>query len=499
MKLRIIIFLSYLLFLSTSSIAQKAAPSPYGVLPSFRQLKWHEMETYAFVHFTTNTFTGKEWGYGDEDPAVFNPTAFDPDQIVLSLKSAGMKGLILTCKHHDGFCMWPTKTTEHNISKSPWRNGKGDMVKEFSAACRRNGLKFGVYLSPWDRNSKYYGSPDYVNIYRAQYTELLTQYGPVFETWHDGANGGDGYYGGAKEMRKIDAANYYGWDSTWKMERKLQPDANIMSDIGWDIRWVGTEAGYSGDPCWHTYTPHGLSEGVKPGPGLVKSEEGLNGHRDGKYWIPAEVDFSIRPGWFFHEQENSKVKTGKQLLDHYFASVGHGASMLLNVPPDKRGRIHSIDSASLAEFGHLINQLYATDHAKDAVAMASNVRGSYKIFGADKVLDKDRYSYWATDDTVRSAELTLQLKTKKLFNVIRLRGNIKLGQRIDDWAVDTWQGGAWKEYAKGTAIGACRLVRGKAVYADKVRIRITKAAASICLSEVGIFSEANLQGMAESR
>ncbi len=464
-------------------------PAPYGVLPSARQLKWQEMETYAFVHFTINTFTGKEWGYGDEDPALFNPSQFDANQIVQSFKSAGLTGLILTAKHHDGFCLWPTKTTDHNITKSPWKNGKGDMVKEFADACKKYGLKFGVYLSPWDRNNKHYGTYEYVKIYREQYKELLTQYGPIFETWHDGANGGDGYYGGARETRKIDRTTYYGWDTTWALERSLQPDAVIMSDVGWDVRWVGTEAGYSGDPCWHTYTPHPIREGTRPGPGEVLDKEGLNGHRNGEFWMPAETNFSIRPGWFFHEEENSKVKTASQLLHHYFVSVGHGTTMLLNVPPDKRGIVHEIDKASLEGFGKLLNEMYAVNHAQGAKATASNVRGKHKEYAAANVLDDDRYSYWGTDDEVTTGELIVELKGKKEFNVIRLRENIKLGQRIDDWAVDTWQDGQWKQYAKGTAIGASRLIRGEFITSDKIRVRITKAAASICLSEVSIFTE----------
>ncbi len=477
------------LFLFFSCAPSVSPPAPYGVLPSERQVKWQEMETYAFVHFTINTFTGKEWGYGDEDPALFNPSSFDASQIVQSFQAAGLTGLILTAKHHDGFCLWPTKTTDHNITKSPWKNGKGDMVKEFADACKKYGLKFGVYLSPWDRNNKHYGTYEYVKIYREQYTELLTQYGPVFETWHDGANGGDGYYGGARETRKIDRTTYYGWDTTWAMERALQPDAVIMSDVGWDVRWVGTEAGYSGDPCWHTYTPHPVREGTKPGPGEVMDKEGLNGHRNGEFWMPAETNFSIRPGWFFHEEENSKVKTASQLLHHYFVSVGHGTTMLLNVPPDKRGLVHETDAASLEGFGKLLKAMYAVNHAAGAKTTASNVRGKDKAYAAAHVLDDDRYTYWGTDDAVTTGELILELKGEKEFNVIRLRENIKLGQRIDDWAVDIWEDGVWKEYAKGTAIGVTRLIRGSYVTTDKIRVRITKAAASICLSEVSIFTE----------
>lgn len=466
------------------------APAPYGALPNDAQLKWHEMDMYAFVHFTVNTFTNKEWGYGDEDPKLFNPTAFDADQIVRSVKAAGLTGLILTCKHHDGFCLWPTKTTEHNISQSPWKGGKGDMVKEFSDACKKQGLKFGVYLSPWDRNNKYYGAPEYVNIYREQYRELLTQYGPVFETWHDGANGGDGYYDGARETRKIDRHTYYDWPLTWKMEKELQPGAVVMSDIGPDVRWVGTETGFAGDPCWATYTPHGDKEYNNPAPGQSLYEESLNGTRNGKYWMPAETNYSIRPGWFYHQSEDNQVKTPQQLMDHYFASVGLGTTMLLNVPPDKRGLVHETDVSSLKEFGELLREMYAINYADGATVKADDVRNLTKEYAPENVLDKDPYTYWGTKDNVTTGTLELDLKGNRTFNVIRLRENIKLGQRIEEWAVDVWESGKWVTVQKGAAIGRCRLVRSKRLLTtDKVRIRITKGDASICLSEVALFKE----------
>lgn len=467
-----------------------APPAPYGALPNEAQLRWHEMDMYAFVHFTVNTFTNKEWGYGDEDPAIFNPTAFDADQIVSAIKSAGLTGLILTCKHHDGFCLWPTKTTEHNISHSPWKNGKGDMVKEFADACKKQGLKFGVYLSPWDRNNKNYGTQEYVNIYREQYRELLTQYGPVFETWHDGANGGDGYYDGARETRKIDRSTYYNWPVTWQMEKDLQPGAVVMSDVGPDVRWVGTESGFAGDPCWATYTPHGENGNSNPAPGLSKYEEGLNGTRNGKFWIPAETNFSIRPGWFYHKSEDNQVKTPQQLMDHYFASVGVGTSMLLNVPPDKRGLVNEIDAASLKEFGGLLEEMYAVNYAEGATVKADDIRNTGKEYAPENVLDNDPYTYWGTKDNVTASSIELDLKTTSTFNVIRLRENIKLGQRIDDWAVDIWESGKWVTVQKGTAIGRCRLIRSNELLTtSKVRVRITKGAASICLSDIALFKE----------
>lgn len=484
--------LTLLLVAVASLMAGKVLPpKPYGALPSAGQVKWHEMEMYAFVHFSLNTFTNKEWGYGDEDPALFNPTDFDADAIAKIVKSAGLKGIVFTCKHHDGFCLWPTKTTDHNISKSPWKNGKGDMVKEFSDACKRNGLKFGVYLSPWDRNNKDYGKPEYIDIYREQFRELLTNYGPVFESWHDGANGGDGYYGGTRSERYIDKTTYYDWDNTWKILGQLHPNAVIFSDIGPGCRWVGNERGYAKDPCWSTITFEPKEPNQKLSPGIaIKNLE--TGTHNGTQWVPAEVDFSIRPGWFWHEKENNKVKTSNQLLDHYFWSVGRGANMILNIPPDKRGRVYEKDAESLKGFGQLVDQLFAINHAEGAKVIASNVRGKSPQYAASKVLDKSRYSYWSTDDHVKNADLTLQLKGNKTFNVIRLRENIQLGHRVTKWAVDVMQNGEWKEYAAGEVIGSCRLIRGKKVTTNQVRLRIIDADACPCIGEFGLYAEVQL-------
>lgn len=479
----VFLFLGLILVLGVAlPLAAVKPPKPYGAIPSERQLRWHELETYGFVHFTTNTFTDKEWGYGDEDPKIFNPTDFSADQIVTTLKAGGLKGLILTAKHHDGFCLWPTKTTDHNISRSPWRNGKGDVVKELADACRRHGMKFGVYLSPWDRNNAHYGKPEYVEIYRQQLRELMTNYGELFEVWHDGANGGDGFYGGARERRKIDKTNYYDWPATWNLVRQLQPNAVVFSDAGPDIRWVGNEKGIAGDPCWTTIN------GEKIYPGQEGIEKQLNsGDRGGSVWRPAECDVSIRPGWFWHENQNDKVKQLQQLKDLYFASVGRGASFLLNVPPDRRGRIHENDAKSLQQFGDWLRQTYAVNLAKGAKAKASNVRGNDKQFAAEKVLDADCFSYWGTDDQVTTAELELELGAEKTFDVVRVRENIRLGHRIDEFAVDVWTEGHWSEFGKATGVGAQRLLRGQKVTTRKVRLRVVKASASLGVSEVGLF------------
>jgi len=468
-----------------AAAADVKPPAPYGALPSPRQLRWHEMEFYGFLHFTVNTFTDREWGNGDEDPNLFNPSAFDADAIMEALKAGGMTGAILTCKHHDGFCLWPTRTTEHSVRNSSWRGGKGDVVKELSEAALRHALKFGVYLSPWDRNHPQYGKPEYIQVYRDQLRELLTGYGPIFEVWHDGANGGDGYYGGARERRTIDKRTYYDWPNTWELVRSLQPDAVIFSDVGPDIRWVGNERGYAGDPCWETYDPVGEDGGLAS-PGNVKAAESGTGTRHGSRWLPPECDVSIRPGWFWHERENTRVKTLEQLMSLYYRSVGRGGSLLLNVPPDRRGLLHENDAKSLAAFGGRVRSTFATNLAAHAKVMASNVRGRNKAFDARNLLDGDRHSYWSTDDPVTSAEVVFDLPRPVTFNVIRVREYIALGQRVDAFAIEA----NGSTIAEGTSIGSCRLIRlEKDVTASGIRLRITRAAACPAVSEFGLFAE----------
>jgi alpha-L-fucosidase len=471
---------------ATGAHAEAAPPAPYGALPSARQLRWHALETYSFLHFTVNTFTDREWGNGDEDPAIFNPTAFDANAIVSALKAGGMKGVILTCKHHDGFCLWPTKTTDHHIQKGGVQ--KGDVVRDIADAAHRQGLKFGVYVSPWDRNNAQYGRPEYVSIYRRQLRELLTGYGPIFEVWHDGANGGTGYYGGANEKRTIDKTSYYGWPETWDMVRSLQPDAVIFSDVGPDIRWVGNEKGFANETCWETYDPVG-QDGGPASPGNVRAKDSGTGTRHGAHWLPPECDVSIRPGWFWHAKEDGRVKTTAQLVDLYFQSVGRGASFLLNVPPDRRGLLGENDVASLRGFGEWLRATFGRNLAAGAKISASNVRG--RAFGAEKLLDGNPETYWATGDGVTTAEVTIELQRPASFNVVRLREDIRLGQRVEACAVDVWKDGAWQEFGQAASIGPCRLLRAKEmVSTTRLRLRITQAAACPAMTELGVFAEA---------
>ncbi len=469
------------LFWAAGTVGAVAPPEPYGPVPSDRQVAWHALECYGFLHFSINTFTDKEWGYGDESPAQFAPTAFDAEQIARTAKEAGLRGLVLTCKHHDGFCLWPSQFTEHSVKHSKWQDGQGDVVKEISDACRRHGLKFGTYLSPWDRNHKDYARPEYVTYYRNQLRELLTNYGPIFEMWFDGANGGDGFYGGARERRNIDNRTYYDWDQTWKIVRELQPNACMFSDAGPDVRWVGNESGHAGQTCWSTFTRASVWPGHADPAALNR------GDRAGKDWLPAEVDVSIRPGWFYHAAEDSKVKTPAQLVEIYFNSVGRGANLILNLPPDRRGIIHENDVRSLREWRRILEATFAKDLASGAKVTASHTRGQDERYAPAHVVDGKCDTYWATDDAVTTAELVLDLGQPVTFNVVRVREYLPLGQRVDSFALDFWQEGKWEEFAVETSIGNQRLLRTRDVTTAKVRLRITQAAACPAISEIGLF------------
>jgi alpha-L-fucosidase len=462
-------------------------PTPYGPLPTAAQLFRQTNEFYGFLHFTVNTFTDREWGEGDESENIFAPTNFNADQIVSVAKDAGIKCLVLTCKHHDGFCLWPSAYTKHSVKNSNWQNGKGDVIKAISEACRRRGLKFGVYLSPWDRNNATYGTPAYLTYYRNQLRELLSHYGPIYEVWFDGANGGSGYYGGARETRHIDNHAYYDWSHTWQMVRELQPNAVMFSDGGPDIRWVGNENGTAGDPCWDTLNAGEFGPGYGPNGGDY-GKTLTSGDRHGTNWLPAECDVSIRPGWFYHSSEDNRVKTPAELVDLYYKSIGRGASLLLNIPPDRSGQIHSNDTASLRGFRRILDETFAHDLTRGAKITASNVRGDDRRYSPKNVLAGKRDTYWSTDNSVTNAELILNLGQPKTFNVVRLREYLPLGQRVDTYGLDDWQDGRWVEFAKGEAIGNCRLVRTSSLTSSKVRLRFS---GPVCpaISEVGLFAE----------
>lgn len=459
-------------------------PAPYGALPTERQQEWHKLETYAFLHFTTNTFTDKEWGYGDESEEVFNPTDFDADQIIVTLAKNGFKGAILTAKHHDGFCLWPSEFTEHSVKNSPWKDGKGDVVREISDACKKYGIKFGVYLSPWDRNHPDYGNEKYIEYYRNQLNELLTNYGDVFEVWFDGANGGDGYYGGKRETRKIDRSTYYKWDEVTNIVRELQPHAVIFSDAGPDLRWVGNEHGHANDSCWATYTPEpGEGETVAVA-GTTKYKQGETGTQNGKYWMPAETDVSIRPGWFYHASQDDKVKSLADLLDIYFHSVGNGTSLNLNIPPDRRGKIHEIDSLRLTEFHNYLTEAFSNNLLNGSKTSTTNFRS--KAFEPSNTIDSNPESYWATLDDVLHASIEYQLSQNEKMNCVVLQEYIPLGQRIQNFKIEAFINGNWQEVATGATIGGKKIVRFNPVETNKIRVHFSGMACPV-ISEVGAF------------
>ncbi|SFG16187.1 alpha-L-fucosidase [Pontibacter chinhatensis] len=470
---------------SNTSVQEVAPPQPLLPVPTEAQLAWHEMEMNAFIHFTTNTFTDLEWGYGDESPTIFNPSQLDAEQWVRTLKEAGFKGVILTCKHHDGFALWPSKYTEHSVKNSPYKNGQGDVVKEVAEACRKYGLKFGVYLSPWDRNRADYGQPSYVEYYRNQLQEIFANYGPVFEMWFDGANGGDGYYGGAREKRNIDRRTYYDWPNTLQMVEGLQPEPKVLffSDAGPDIRWVGNEKGFVSETNWNTISNDTLYAGQAGIEKLLGT-----GAEDGDKWIPAEVDVSIRPGWFYHAKEDSLVKTPEKLFDIYLTSVGRGSTLLLNVPPDKRGLIHEQDVKALQEWRQMLDREFKTNLAAKAKVKADSYRGNAEAFAASNVTDGDKETYWATDDAVTSGILEVDLGKTQPVKYVLLQEYIRLGQRVKSFSVEVWQDNAWKPVADATTIGYKRILRlDSPINTDKIRIHISEAKASPVIANVEVY------------
>jgi alpha-L-fucosidase len=457
-------------------------PAPFGPQPSERQLAWHQLGYYAFVHFSMNTFTNREWGLGSEKPEQFNPTALDCRQWARICKAAGMKGIILTAKHHDGFCLWPSAYTEHSVKNSPWKGGNGDVVRELSEACKEFGLKFGIYLSPWDRNHGDYGKPEYIAYYRNQLRELLTNYGEIFEVWFDGANGGTGWYGGANEERRIDRTTYYDWKNTVKIVRDLQPGAVMFSDGGPDIRWVGNEQGWARPTNWSLLKKNDFA------PGVVDDIEHLRaGQEDGTDWLPAEVDVSIRQGWFYHPAEDSLVKPLPKLLDIYYNSVGRNASMLLNIPADTRGLIHADDSVRLMELATAIHADFQTDLAFGKKVSATNTRGKSKKFGASMANDNNPESYWAADDGVLEASLTMDLGQPTIFNRFLVQEYIPLGQRVKKFRIEAYTNGNWKTIAEETTIGYKRILRFPDVTASQIRFTIDDAKSCPVISNLQVF------------
>jgi alpha-L-fucosidase len=443
-------------------------------------MRWQEMEYYAFIHFSLNTFTDQAWGYGDEDLNLFNPEKLDTRQWARICKEAGMKGIILTAKHHCGFCLWSTGTTDYSVKNVPWKNGKGDVVRELADACKEYGLKLGIYVSPWDRNHPDYGKPEYINVFREQIKEVLTNYGDVFEIWFDGANGGDGYYGGANETRKIDRTTYYDWQPTYKMIRNLQPNIVIWNDGGdrADLRWVGTEEGNVGETNWSL-----LDDTGEVNWGMLHY-----GLETGNAWVPAEVNTSIRPEWFYHPAEDDQVKTVSQLMDIYYKSIGRNATLLLNFPIMPNGLIHPTDEKRALEFAKAVQESFEVNLAENAKAKASNVRGNSLKFDETKAIDGDNNTYWATDDSITNASLTIDLGKPTLFNRFMAQEYIRLGQRVKNFMVEALVDGNWIIVKEGTTIGYKRIIRFTSVKASKVRFTITASKSCPVISNIGIYN-----------
>lgn len=470
-----------LFFLPVLAVAQTAPPTPVYPIPEPRQLAWQELQYYGFVHFNMNTFSDREWGFGDEQPSQFAPTALDARQWARVAKEAGMKGLIITAKHHDGFVLWPSAYTEHSVKNSPWREGKGDLIREFVDACREYGLKVGIYYSPWDRNHPDYGKPEYITYMRNQLTELLTNYGELFEVWFDGANGGSGWYGGANEERVVDKLTYYNWPSMHALVRELQPGAMLFSDAGPDVRWVGNEHGFAYPTTWSNLMRDSVYAGMPE-----YSDKWAMGQANGTHWVPAEADVSIRPGWYYHAYEDHKVKTLPELLEIYYQSIGQNSSLLINFPVDTRGLIPESDVKAIFELAAKVKEDFALNLATGAKASASSSRGA--DYAASQVLDGNYNSYWAAAAGQTRASVELDFGKLQSFNRILIQEYVNLGQRVSAFTIEKEVEGKWLPLAQGTTIGYTRILRVPDTQAQKIRINILEAKGEPLIAELGVYA-----------
>ena len=469
-----------LLFLSTIGYGQTDI-KPNKVVPSQKQLNYQALEMVGFIHFNMNTFTDKEWGYGDESPSLFNPQKLDCEQWVKAAKDAGIKELILTAKHHDGFCLWPSAYTEHSVKYSPYKNGKGDIVKEFTEACAKYGMKAGLYLSPWDRNHAGYGTPAYITYYKNQLHELLTNYGKISEVWFDGANGGDGFYGGAKETRKIDKKSYYPWDDIREIVYKLQPEALIFSDAGPDIHWIGNERGIAGETFWSMLNRNQVAVGDADTDYLNR------GDYYGSSWVIGQCDVSIRPGWFYHATEDEKFRTPSQLVDLYYKSVGRNAVFLLNIPPNRDGLFAEKDVAAMKKYREILDNTFKENMASNAKVTASSTYAVSSKFTPGNVTDSDLNSFWAAADGKIQASLEIAIDSTKKFDRILLQEPVRLGQRIASFDIQLLQKTGWQTIASGTSIGFKRLLRITPIAGSKIRINIRDANNTPAISNFGLY------------
>ena len=435
------------------------------LVPTPQQLEWQQMEFTAFLHFGMNTFTGNEWGSGKDSPELFNPSELDCEQWVKALKDGGFKMALITAKHHDGFCLWPTATTDYSVKNSPWKDGKGDVVRELRDACEKYGMKFGVYLSPWDRNAECYGdSPAYNKFFIEQLSELLTNYGEVHEVWFDGANG-EGPNGKKQE---------YDWTAILAKIRELQPKA-VTAIMGDDVRWVGNEGGMGRDTEWS-------ATAMAPGSYTHKNEAmealGINnmskdlGSREliakaqEAYWYPSEVDVSIRPGWFYHADQDERVRSLANLVNIYYRSVGCNSVLLLNIPPDKRGLIHEVDVQRIKELSDYIGKTFANN-------LVVNGENLWKA----QIGESKEY----------------EVKSDALVNTFLIQEDITKGQRVEDFLVEVYSNGAWQYASEGTTIGYKRLLRFSDCTPEKIRVTIRGARGAANITNVGLYYAEPLQ------
>lgn len=479
-----------LLFIFSSIVAfaqSRSEIKPIPPLPQQRQVEWQKLETYAFIHYGLNTYTDKEWGYGDTDLSVFNPTNLDCEQWARVCKAAGMKGIIITAKHHDGFCLWPSAYTDYSVRNTHYKNGKGDIVGELSAACKKYNLKFGVYLSPWDRHQAFYGTPLYREYFYAQLTELLTQYGDIFEVWFDGANGGDGYYGGAKENRVIDRQSYYDFPKAWHIVDSLQPNAVCFSDAGPGCRWVGNERGYAFATNWSFLR----SKDVYPG--YDKYKELQQGHADGDVWVAAECNTSIRPGWFYHDNEDNSVKKPAELVDLYYRSVGHNGTFLLNFPITPEGLIHPTDSANAVDFHKQIQ----TDLSNDLLHTAKITSSTKQQINTSALTDDD----YSTYIPIYTDTILVRFKKTTALNRLLIQEYIPLGQRVEEFFVEYLSTNGWQKVDPGeetTTIGYKRILRFPRIQTKSIRIVFTKKRGTVCIANLSAYNATSMSNISNT-
>ena len=476
-------FLILSLIVITKCITIESDLEPVGPIPNKYQSDWQELEYYAFIHFNMNTFTNKEWGYGDEKPSQFNPTELDTRQWARVVKEAGMKGIIITAKHHDGFCLWPSKFTEHSVKNSPWKMGKGDLIQELSKACKEYGLKFGVYLSPWDRNHPSYGKSEYITYFRNQLRELLTEYGEIFEVWFDGANGGDGFYGGANEERRVDKKMYYDWPKTIELVRSLQPQAVIFSDAGPDIRWVGNEKGYANETTWSPIYRDSVFAG------MPDFQRFASGQENGTHWVPTETDVSIRPGWYYHPEQDDQVKSLSKLVDIYYNSVGLNSSLLLNLPVDNRGLIHENEVKNLKALADYLNTTFSYNYSKGQRVITSS---TLKGYDNKDLIDDDKKTYWASGVNDQNPTIEIHLDNPVLVNTFMIQEYLPMGQRVKSFYFEVFSDGNWEKVYEGSTIGNKRLIRFQTQTIERVRFTVNDKKAQIVISNIGLFRAKDL-------